>query len=69
MPFPSDPAAPLAAGPTGPVPTPAVVLFDVNETLSDMAPLAGRFEELGASPLLAATWFAALLRAGVIASP
>ena len=43
---------------------PAVVVLDVNETLSDMAPLAGRFVELGASPLLAATWFAALLRDG-----
>ena len=35
-----------------------VVVFDVNETLSDMAPLAGRFADLGAPPGLAATWFA-----------
>ena len=47
-----------------PAPTPAVVLFDVNETLSDMAPMATRFEDVGASPALAATWFASLLRDG-----
>lgn len=41
-----------------------VVVFDVNETLSDMTPLAGRFEEVGAPAHLAATWFAALLRDG-----
>jgi 2-haloacid dehalogenase len=41
-----------------------VVVFDVNETLSDMAPLAARFEEVGAPGHLAATWFAALLRDG-----
>jgi hypothetical protein len=41
-----------------------VVVFDVNETLSDMTPLAGWFEEVGAPAHLAATWFAALLRDG-----
>ena len=41
-----------------------VVVFDVNETLSDMAPLAGRFAEVGAPPVLARLWFAALLRDG-----
>lgn len=41
-----------------------VVVFDVNETLSDMKPLAGRFEEVGAPAHLAATWFASLLRDG-----
>jgi 2-haloacid dehalogenase len=43
---------------------PAVLVFDVNETLSDMAPLAGRFEEVGAPSHLAGTWFAGLLRDG-----
>jgi hypothetical protein len=41
-----------------------VVVFDVNETLSDMAPLANRFADLGAPPALARLWFAALLRDG-----
>jgi 2-haloacid dehalogenase len=41
-----------------------VVVFDVNETLSDLAPLAGRFAAVGAPPELAATWFAAVLREG-----
>jgi hypothetical protein len=27
---------------------PAVVIFDVNETLSDLPPLSARFEEVGA---------------------
>jgi len=43
---------------------PSVLLFDVNETLSDMAPLAGRFSDVGAVPQLAKTWFAGLLRDG-----
>ena len=43
---------------------PRAVVFDVNETLSDMAPLAQRFAEVGASEHLAATWFASLLRDG-----
>jgi len=43
---------------------PAVILFDVNETLSDMSSMAGRFVDVGASADLAATWFAALLRDG-----
>lgn len=41
-----------------------VVVFDVNETLSDMAPLAQRFADVGAPPALATLWFAALLRDG-----
>ena len=45
-------------------PRPSVIVFDVNETLSDMAPLAGRFADVGAPGLLAAAWFAALLRDG-----
>jgi len=40
------------------------VVFDVNETLSDMSPLAVRFEEVGAPNLMAPTWFAELLRDG-----
>jgi 2-haloacid dehalogenase len=44
---------------------PAVAIFDVNETLSDMAPLAGRFEDVGAPGHLLASWFAATLRDGI----
>jgi 2-haloacid dehalogenase len=43
---------------------PELLVFDVNETLSDMAPIADRFEEVGASGSLAAPWFAGLLRDG-----
>ncbi len=43
---------------------PSVVVFDVNETLSDLSPLGDRFEEVGLPVGLAATWFAALLRDG-----
>lgn len=43
---------------------PDVIVFDVNETLSDMAPLAGRFSEVGAPSALMQTWFAGLLRDG-----
>lgn len=43
---------------------PDVVVFDVNETLSDMAPLAQRFADLGAPEHLAALWFTAVLRDG-----
>lgn len=50
----SEPAA--AAG---------VVVFDVNETLSDMSPLEGRFADVGAPPGTAALWFACVLRDGV----
>jgi 2-haloacid dehalogenase len=41
-----------------------VLIFDVNETLSDMAPMAARFEDVGAPACLAKTWFAGLLRDG-----
>ncbi len=44
--------------------SPALLIFDVNETLSDMAPMADRFAEVGASPQLAGTWFAGVLRDG-----
>lgn len=43
---------------------PDVVVFDVNETLSDMAPLADWFTDIGAPSALMQTWFAALLRDG-----
>ncbi|HET6257754.1 MAG TPA: haloacid dehalogenase type II [Pseudonocardia sp.] len=41
-----------------------VVVFDVNETLSDMAPMAARFAAVGAPEYLAKLWFASLLRDG-----
>lgn len=40
------------------------VVFDVNETMSDMRPLAARFADVGAPESLATTWFAATLRDG-----
>lgn len=43
---------------------PAVIVFDVNETLSDMAPMAARFEDLGVDGRLAGLWFAGVLRDG-----
>jgi hypothetical protein len=43
---------------------PRLIIFDVNETLSDMSPIAARFGEVGLPEHLAATWFAALLRDG-----
>jgi 2-haloacid dehalogenase len=43
---------------------PKVLVFDVNETLSDMAPMASRFQDVGAPVHLAKTWFASLLRDG-----
>ncbi|WP_217915738.1 haloacid dehalogenase type II [Miltoncostaea marina] len=42
----------------------AVVVLDVNETLSDMAPLGRRFADLGLDPALARAWFAGVLRDG-----
>lgn len=43
---------------------PELLVFDVNETLSDMAPMGQRFADVGAPAHLAKTWFAALLRDG-----
>ena len=43
---------------------PEVIVFDVNETLSDMSPMGGRFAEAGAPEHLAKLWFATLLREG-----
>lgn len=43
---------------------PSVIVFDVNETLSDMSPMGQRFVEVGAPATLAKLWFATLLRDG-----
>lgn len=43
---------------------PAVIVFDVNETLSDMSPIAARFSDIGVPAYLAKVWFASLLRDG-----
>ena len=40
------------------------VFFDVNETLSNLAPVADAFEEVGAGRGVAATWFNTVLRDG-----
>ncbi len=40
------------------------VVFDVNETLSDLSAMRERFTDVGAPPELAATWFACVLRDG-----
>ncbi len=45
-------------------PRPNVIAFDVNETLSDMAPMASRFTDVGAPALFATVWFTSLLRDG-----
>ncbi len=44
--------------------SPSVIVFDVNETLSDMGPMAQRFTDVGAPAALADLWFATLLRDG-----
>src|SRR3954453_21200276 len=44
--------------------TPLVVAFDVNETLSDMTPLAEQFTAAGLPPDLSKAWFASTLRDG-----
>lgn len=45
-----------------------VIVFDVNETLSDMRPLGAAFAAVGATEALAATWFAGILRDGFAAA-
>ncbi len=47
------------------MPRPSTLIFDVNETLSDLAPVRDTFAELGLAPDLAAAWFAATLRDGM----
>jgi 2-haloacid dehalogenase len=43
---------------------PSVIVFDVNETLSDMSVLGDRFAQAGVPASLAKLWFATLLRDG-----
>ncbi|MBG6182066.1 haloacid dehalogenase type II [Arthrobacter sp. CAN_A1] len=43
---------------------PATIIFDVNETLSDMRPLGDAFAHAGISASLAKPWFAEILRDG-----
>lgn len=49
--------------PVSPTP-PAVAVFDVNETLSDLSGLIALLEEVGAGPAILPAWFAATLRDG-----
>lgn len=44
--------------------SPDVIVFDVNETLSDMAALGEAFSRAGAPPQAAPAWFAGILRDG-----
>jgi 2-haloacid dehalogenase len=46
------------------MPSPTFVLFDVNETLSDLERLRGRFQQVGAHGQLLEVWFASTLRDG-----
>ena len=46
---------------------PVAIVFDVNETLSDMSPMAERFADIGMSALTAKVWFASVLRDGFAA--
>ena len=62
----ADHGLPTAGHPVSPdrPKRPALLIFDVNETLSDMSPMGQRFEDVGAPPHLAKTWFSGLLRDG-----
>ena len=42
----------------------SVLVFDVNETLSDLGPMTQRFADIGLPGPLATTWFAQVLRDG-----
>ncbi|GAA1346947.1 haloacid dehalogenase type II [Arthrobacter roseus] len=44
--------------------TPEVIVFDVNETLSDTAPLGAAFQDAGLPAHAAQTWFTGILRDG-----
>ena len=44
---------------------PAVLLFDVYETLADLSSLGTRFADVGADPQLARTWLASVLLDGI----
>lgn len=41
-----------------------VIVFDVNETLSDLSPLAARFVGVGVAASVSSLWFASVLRDG-----
>jgi 2-haloacid dehalogenase len=43
---------------------PSLLVFDVNETLSDLSSMGQRFDDVGAPGHLAKAWFAAVLRDG-----
>ncbi|KHL17053.1 2-haloacid dehalogenase [Mumia flava] len=43
---------------------PRLIVLDVNETLSDMAPIGDRLADVGADRALAPVWFSGLLRDG-----
>ena len=43
---------------------PQLLIFDVNETLSDLAPMGRRFTDVGVPGELAKAWFASTLRDG-----
>lgn len=45
--------------------SPSLVIFDVNETLSDMSSVRAGFAHVGLAEHEAATWFASLLRDGL----
>lgn len=47
---------------------PVVIVFDVNETLSDMSGMASRFTEVGLPAGLAQIWFVSVLRDGMALS-
>ncbi len=46
------------------MPATKLIVFDVNETLSDLEPMAHRFTDIGLPAPLATTWFAQVLRDG-----
>lgn len=56
--------SPVKESSVSPTPSPSVIVFDVNETLSDLAPLAERFLAVGAPAHRAPLWFATVLRDG-----
>ncbi|MEU0218809.1 hypothetical protein ABZ281_28580 [Streptomyces sp. NPDC006265] len=44
---------------------PSVLVLDVDETVTDMSPLAARLEDVGLPGRLLPTWFAGVLRDGM----
>ncbi len=46
------------------MPPASVIVFDVNETLSDLEPMTRQFTDIGLPAQLAQTWFAQVLRDG-----